>query len=371
MSRLMLSLILSSLVISRNMGAEVVMFQFGDSLLDVGNNNYLKLSLSKANFPWYGIDYNGGIPTGRFTNGRTIGDIIAEKIGLQSPPAYLSLSANDDDFKGVNYASGGAGILNETGFFFIEKISFNDQIDDFQATKEALTKRIGAVATENLLNEAVYLIAIGSNDYIDNYLLSLRVLNVQQKTPLLFAGLLVTSLRRQLQRIHQIGARKILFFGVAPVGCIPFLRRKNGGPCLEDLNAQAKKFNVALKKLLQDLNSELPGVNFTYADSYNVAMEPIKNPRKYGFDVSDTPCCSLDTIFGQFCFPNSKLCADRSKYVFWDAFHPTDAANVVFAEMLLSNLGVLQFNSRSLAPSSASPSTPTTAVPVFSNSTHN
>lgn len=55
---------------------ELVTFVFGDSLTEVGNNNYLQYSLAKSNYPWYGIDYKGGQATGRFTNGRTIGDII-------------------------------------------------------------------------------------------------------------------------------------------------------------------------------------------------------------------------------------------------------------------------------------------------------
>jgi len=52
-------------------------FIFGDSLVDAGNNNYLS-TLSKANVPPNGIDFkaSGGNPTGRFTNGRTIGDIV-------------------------------------------------------------------------------------------------------------------------------------------------------------------------------------------------------------------------------------------------------------------------------------------------------
>lgn len=53
-----------------------VTFVFGDSLTEVGNNNYMQYSLAKSNYPWYGIDYVGGQATGRFTNGRTIGDII-------------------------------------------------------------------------------------------------------------------------------------------------------------------------------------------------------------------------------------------------------------------------------------------------------
>lgn len=52
-------------------------FVFGDSLVDAGNNDYL-FTLSKADSPPYGIDFSpsGGQPTGRFTNGRTIADIL-------------------------------------------------------------------------------------------------------------------------------------------------------------------------------------------------------------------------------------------------------------------------------------------------------
>lgn len=50
-------------------------FVFGDSLVDVGNNNYI-VSLSKANYVPNGIDF--GVPTGRYTNGRTIVDIIGK-----------------------------------------------------------------------------------------------------------------------------------------------------------------------------------------------------------------------------------------------------------------------------------------------------
>lgn len=61
---------------SEGLGAS---FIFGDSLVDAGNNNYLS-TLSKANIRPNGIDFkpSGGNPTGRFTNGRTIGDIVGK-----------------------------------------------------------------------------------------------------------------------------------------------------------------------------------------------------------------------------------------------------------------------------------------------------
>lgn len=63
-------------VANRRCTCAVVQFIFGDSLSDVGNNNYLTKSLARAALPWYGIDFGSGMPNGRFTNGRTVADII-------------------------------------------------------------------------------------------------------------------------------------------------------------------------------------------------------------------------------------------------------------------------------------------------------
>ena len=51
-------------------------FIFGDSVSDNGNNNNL-VTKAKANYQPYGIDFPGG-PTGRFTNGRNLVDIIGQ-----------------------------------------------------------------------------------------------------------------------------------------------------------------------------------------------------------------------------------------------------------------------------------------------------
>lgn len=49
-------------------------FIFGDSLSDAGNNNK-RYTLAKVNYKPYGIDFPKG-PTGRFSNGRTMHDVI-------------------------------------------------------------------------------------------------------------------------------------------------------------------------------------------------------------------------------------------------------------------------------------------------------
>lgn len=56
-------------------------FIFGDSLSDCGNNNKLQ-TLAKVNFLPYGIDYLGGVSTGRFTNGKTAVDFLGHVLSL-------------------------------------------------------------------------------------------------------------------------------------------------------------------------------------------------------------------------------------------------------------------------------------------------
>ena len=50
---------------------------FGDSLVDNGNNNGI-LTLARANYMPYGLDFPQGT-TGRFTNGLTFVDVLGER----------------------------------------------------------------------------------------------------------------------------------------------------------------------------------------------------------------------------------------------------------------------------------------------------
>ncbi|KAH7554475.1 hypothetical protein JRO89_XS12G0222100 [Xanthoceras sorbifolium] len=88
------------------------LYVFGDSLFDSGNNNILP-TIAKANYSPYGFNFvTKG--SGRFTNGKTVPDFIAEFLGLPYSPPYLSLR-NSFSPTGLNYASGSCGILPETG----------------------------------------------------------------------------------------------------------------------------------------------------------------------------------------------------------------------------------------------------------------
>lgn len=58
-------------------GGHPAFFVFGDSLVDIGNNNYLATS-ARADSPPYGVDYPTHCPTGRFSNGLNIPDLISK-----------------------------------------------------------------------------------------------------------------------------------------------------------------------------------------------------------------------------------------------------------------------------------------------------
>ncbi|KAK7847434.1 gdsl esterase/lipase, partial [Quercus suber] len=91
------------------------MFIFGDSLVDVGNSNHLKFSLNKADFPHYGIDFPDKVSTGSFCNGKNAADFL--EVGLPTSPPYLSMissKSNENFLNGVSFASGGAGIFDDT-----------------------------------------------------------------------------------------------------------------------------------------------------------------------------------------------------------------------------------------------------------------
>ncbi|KAL4643156.1 hypothetical protein ACB092_02G073000 [Castanea dentata] len=56
-----------------------------------------------------------------------------------------------------------------------------------------------------------------------------------------------------------------------------------------------------------------------------------------GFENANSSCCNLAGRFGGLipCGPLSKVCSDKSKYVFWDMAHPTEAANILIARRLI------------------------------------
>ncbi|PIN12498.1 Triacylglycerol lipase [Handroanthus impetiginosus] len=306
------------------------MFIFGDSLIDNGNNNNLA-SFAKANYFPYGIDFSGG-PTGRFSNGYTMVDTIAELLGLPLIPAYSEASGDQMRY-GVNYASAAAGILDITGRNFVGRIPFNDQIKNFENTLDQITDSLGAPDVAQALAKCIFFVGMGSNDYLNNYLMpnydTRNQYNAQQ-----YADLLVQQYSQQLTRLYNLGARKFVIAGLGQMGCIPSIRaQSSNGACSEEVSQLVRPFNTNTKAMINNLTVNLPGSRFSYIDIRNMFQDLVANARSYGFSVLNRGCCGIGRNRGQItCLPFQTPCPDRNQYVFWDAFHPTQAVNVLFGQ---------------------------------------
>ncbi|MED6155123.1 hypothetical protein PIB30_002326 [Stylosanthes scabra] len=298
------------------------LFIFGDSQADDGNNNNLPTN-AKANYKPYGIDFPFGIPTGRFTNGLTAIDIIGQLLGfVEFIPPFANTSGYDI-LKGVNYASGSAGIRIETGTQLGADISLGQQIKNHKIIVSKIAARLGSYENAlEYLNKALYYVNIGSNDYLNNYFLPQYYLTSYVYTPQQYAQVLINQLTSYLLDLHNnVGARKVVLVGVGQIGCIP--RELKNGSCAEDVNAAASLFSSKQKDLVDQFNSNFSGdgTKFIYV---NTSAGSLLDPA-LGFTQFTTSCCPTRED-GQ-CAEGGVPCSNRNEYLFYDEFHPTQAVN--------------------------------------------
>ncbi|CAH9093146.1 unnamed protein product [Cuscuta epithymum] len=314
------------------------LYVFGDSLLDSGNNNLLP-TFAKSNYFPYGADFAAGA-TGRFTNGKTVADFIAEFLGLPFPPPYLSLKRSVH-ITGMNYASGSCGILRETGNDFGKCLSISEQVNMFNQTMGMQLSRYYNSPKElsDYLSNSIFLIAIGSNDYINNYLLPSIYDTSRSHTPRNFAELLVNTLSIQFQKLYGLGARKIVVFEIGPIGCLPLFKHGSEG-CVDEYNQLVVMFNEELEAMLKNLSTTLQDSQFVLGRAHWLGYDAIKTPSTYGLTDPSNPCCVTWRQGASGCIPEMKPCPDVDKHYFWDAYHPTEAFYRTFATMCINGTSV-------------------------------
>ncbi|KAG8390826.1 hypothetical protein BUALT_Bualt01G0123900 [Buddleja alternifolia] len=302
-------------------------FVFGDSLVDSGNNNYLATT-ARADAPPYGIDFPNRRATGRFSNGLNIPDLISESIGASEPPLpYLSPELNGPRLLvGANFASAGVGILNDTGVQFVNIIRIGQQMRYFQQYQQRVSALIGVDETQRLINQALVLITLGGNDFVNNYYL----------VPF-------SARSRQFAlpdyRLYELGARRVLVTGTGPLGCVPaeLAMRGRNGQCSPELQQAAQLFNPQLTQMLLSLNSQLGQNVFISANTQLTHYDFISNPQAFGFITSKVACCGQGPFNGLgLCTRLSNLCPNRDVYAFWDPFHPSERANRIIVNQIVT-----------------------------------
>ncbi|CAE5989446.1 unnamed protein product [Arabidopsis arenosa] len=292
-------------------------FVFGDSVFDNGNNNVLNTS-AKVNYSPYGNDFARG-PTGRFSNGRNIPDIIAEQMRFSDYIPSFTGASPEQAHTGINYASGGGGIREETSQHLGEIISFKKQIKNHRSM--IMTAKV----PEEKLNKCLYTINIGSNDYLNNYFMPAPYMTNKRFSFDEYADSLI---RR---------ARKLAVFGVSKLGCTPRMIASHGGGngCAAEVNKAVEPFNKNLKALVYEFNRNFADAKFTFVDLFSG-----QTPFAFfmlGFRVTDKSCCTVKPG-EELCATNEPVCPARRRYVYWDNVHSTEAANMVVAKAAFTGL---------------------------------
>ncbi|XP_051131117.1 GDSL esterase/lipase 5-like [Andrographis paniculata] len=341
---------ISFVIILSLIGSEVVsaknhLFIFGDSTVDPGNNNYIEtIPNNRANYKPYGRNGFFSNPTGRFSDGRIIVDFLAEYAELPLIPAFLDPSGDDYSY-GVNFASGGAGILSTTnqGQGVIDLAT---QLKYFEEVERRLKEKSGEAEADKVISSAVYFISMGSNDYLGGYLGDPRMQELH--LPEHYVGMVIGNLTQTIQELYKKGARKFGFLSLSPLGCLPVLRAMNPKPsqggCFEQANALALGHNNALKTVLTSLEHLLPDFKYCNSDFYLWLLDRIDNPSNYGFKEGKSACCGTGPYSGVYSCGGTKevatyeLCDNGEDYVWWDSYHPTERIHEQFAKALWDGL---------------------------------
>lgn len=142
---------------------------FGDSTVDTGNNNFI-FTAFKGNHEPYGQDFPGRVPTGRFSNGKLVPDIMASIVGLkEAVPPFLDPSLSDKDIvTGVCFASAGSG-LDDLTTTVSGVIPVSRQPDYFKNYIQRLQGIVGEKEAARILSKGVVIISAGTNDFIFNF----------------------------------------------------------------------------------------------------------------------------------------------------------------------------------------------------------
>nr|POE95067.1 gdsl esterase/lipase exl3 [Quercus suber] len=246
---------------------------FGDSIVDTGNNNGLT-SVVKCDFPPYGRDFNGGMPTGRFSNGKVPSDFLVEELGIKDLlPAYRDPSLQPKDLlTGVSFASGGTGYDPLTPQV-VSVIPLSEQLQDFKQYIGKLKGIVGEGRTNFILAKSVVFVVASSNDIANTYFLT-GIRKVEYDIPS-YADLLLNSASNFIKRLLVGGSET---------------------ECAKQPNQASQVFNDKLSWELGHLNNNLPNAKVVYIDVYNPILDLVTNPKKYGFEIANKGCCGTGTV---------------------------------------------------------------------------
>ncbi|XP_031266742.1 GDSL esterase/lipase 4-like [Pistacia vera] len=330
---------LSSVTECYDIKTHKLLFVFGDSLFDTGNNPHLPAN--EGRFPtgtlWpYGITFFHK-PTGRISDGRLLPDFIATNAKLRLPVPYLEERGVFID--GINFASAGSGVLGESETAAIcpssSSINLGVQLQYFKTVVKQLEQLLGHEEAQSLLHRSVFLFSIGGNDYMRFNMNSDPTLSEQVE----LVGQVMGNYTAALEEFYALGVKKIGFQNVGPLSCMPNVRQKTNNvevDCVDRFMSQATLYNSFLATVLEQYELKHPGFKYALFDYYNALRDRILHPTEHGFKVGNVGCRGSGVLNGENCSTQEpfNLCEDVNVCVFFDGGHHTDRANFQLAQLM-------------------------------------
>lgn len=164
-------------------------------------------------------------------------------------------------------------------------IPFWKELEYYKEYQTKLKAHVGDAKANHVTSEALYLLSLGTNDFLENYYTLPDRRN--QFTVDKYQDYLSGIAGKFIKELYGLGARKISLGGLPPMGCLPLERtegyfRGQGGECNQNYNRVALNFNSKLSGLVKNLNQELSGIKVVLSNPYFILKQIVQKPSLFG-----------------------------------------------------------------------------------------
>lgn len=305
----------ASLFLAAPAAAVTGLFVFGDSLSDPGN----AAALTPTGGP---VAFFPPTPTGRFTNGPTAAEYLAQRYGIPvvggwpNPAGANNMAVGGGMTGNGNYnfiVNDPAGLATMPAYATVGVTGVAQQIAAFTAANP------GALAAP----DALTMLWAGPNDFFLGF--ALADASPPADPVAFFTSITTTAVMNMAANIVNLamaGAKNILVPNMPDLGLTPALIA--AGPLNAGLASQVSAaYNFGLAQAIAQAATSLGplGVQLHAFDTAAYLGRAIDDPSAFGFINVTDPCVGSQAA----------LASDCAGYLFFDGVHPTTAAHALLA----------------------------------------
>jgi len=94
-----------------------------------------------------------------------------------------------------------------------------------------------------------------------------------------------------VQRLYELGARRVIVTGTGPLGCVPaeLALHSQNGECAAELTRAVNLFNPQMVDMVRGLNRAIGADVFVTANTYRMNFDYLANPQAFG-ELDQTRC---------------------------------------------------------------------------------